>query len=73
MKSKIRKFLKWKRKKAIKKKVRKILFRACMTALCLCAAYLVFVHRDQIGALIRGVPLRGSKGKRCPFFCGKRR
>ena len=33
MKSKIRKFLKWKRKKAIKKKVRKILFRACMTAL----------------------------------------
>ena len=72
MKNKIKKILKWKRKKAIKKKIRKALFAVFMTALCLCATYLVFVHRREISALIKGTPLHGGKGKRCTFFCRKK-
>ena len=49
-------------------KVGKFLFWALMVALCGCATYLVFIHRHQIRALLKGEPLPKSKdGKCCPF------
>lgn len=54
-------------------KVGKFLFWALMTALCLFATYMVFVHRKVIIAAIKGEPLpERPDGKCCPRFCKKK-
>ena len=52
-------------------KVGKFLLWALAAVLCACATYLVFVHRKEIRAFIKGEALPKGKGK-CPCFCKKK-
>ena len=55
-------------------KVGKFLLWALAAVLCACATYLVFVHRKEIRAFIKGEPLPAApKGKCCPCFCKKKK